>query len=145
MKLKLFVSALIVAGVVGGAYAAKDPVLMKINNKEVKVSEFEYLYKKNLEQQVNKESIDEYVDRFVNYKLKVAEAERLGYDTLPRIKKELEGYDEQFLKEEVEKILLNRYGEPEEVADLVEFLISDKAKYINNSVIRIDGGQMGSN
>ena len=59
--------------------------------------------------------------------------------------KELEGYDEQFLKEEVEKILLNRYGEPEEVADLVEFLISDKAKYINNSVIRIDGGQMGSN
>ena len=97
MKLKLFVSALIIAGVVGGAYAAKDPVLMKINNKEVKVSEFEYLYKKNLEQQVNKESIDEYVDRFVNYKLKVAEAERLGYDTLPRIKKELEGYKTDML------------------------------------------------
>ena len=97
MKLKYFISALVVAGLACGAYAAKDPVLMKINNKDVKVSEFEYLYKKNLEQQVNKESIDEYVERFVNYKLKVAEAERLGYDTLPRIKAELEGYKNDML------------------------------------------------
>ena len=59
--------------------------------------------------------------------------------------KELEGYDEQFLKQECEKILLGRYGQPEEVADLVSFLISDKADYINNSVIRIDGGQLNSN
>ncbi len=56
--------------------------------------------------------------------------------------KELQGYDEQFLKEECEKILKKRYGRPEEVADLVKFLI--EADYINNSVIRIDGGQMGS-
>ncbi|MBQ1788385.1 MAG: SDR family oxidoreductase [Erysipelotrichaceae bacterium] len=58
--------------------------------------------------------------------------------------KELEGYDEQFLKEETEKILVKRYGKPEEVASLVKFLISDEAGYINNAVIRIDGGQMGS-
>ena len=58
--------------------------------------------------------------------------------------KELDGYDEQFLKEETEKILKKRYGEPEEVASLVKFLISDEADYINNAVIRIDGGQMGS-
>lgn len=56
--------------------------------------------------------------------------------------KELQGYDEQFLKEECDKILKKRYGRPEEVADLVKFLI--EADYINNSVIRIDGGQMGS-
>ena len=59
--------------------------------------------------------------------------------------KELEGYDEQFLKQECEKILLGRYGQPEEVADLVSFLIGDKANYINNSIIRIDGGQLNSN
>ena len=59
--------------------------------------------------------------------------------------KELEGYDEQFLKQECEKILLGRYGQPEEVGELVSFLISDKAAYINNSVIRIDGGQLNSN
>ena len=58
--------------------------------------------------------------------------------------KELEGYDEAFLKEETEKILVNRYGKPEEVASLVKFLISDEANYINNTIIRIDGGQMGS-
>lgn len=57
---------------------------------------------------------------------------------------ELDGYDEKFLKEEVEKIMVKRYGDPQEVAYLVRFLISDQADYINNTVIRIDGGQIGS-
>ena len=57
---------------------------------------------------------------------------------------ELEGYDEEFLKEECEKILKKRYGKPEEVAYLVKFLISEEADYINNTVIRMDGGQNGS-
>ena len=58
--------------------------------------------------------------------------------------KELEGYDEEFLKMETDKILVRRYGEPEEVAYLVRFLISDEANYINNTILRIDGGQYGS-
>ena len=58
---------------------------------------------------------------------------------------ELDGYDEEFLKSEQEKILVKRYGNPEEVAYLVKFLVSDEANYINNTVLRIDGGQMGSN
>ena len=58
---------------------------------------------------------------------------------------ELDGYDEEFLKQEQEKILVKRDGEPKEVAHLVKFLISDEANYINNSIIRIDGGQVGSN
>ena len=57
---------------------------------------------------------------------------------------ELDGYDEEFLKEEVEKIMVKRYGNPQEVAYLVKFLISDEANFINNTVIRIDGGQKGS-
>ena len=57
---------------------------------------------------------------------------------------ELNGYDEEFLKTEQEKILVGRYGKPEEVAKLVAFLVSDDAGYINNSVIRIDGGQYGA-
>ena len=57
---------------------------------------------------------------------------------------ELDGYDEEFLKEEQEKIMVNRYGKPEEVAYLVKFLISDGANFINNTIIRIDGGQKGS-
>lgn len=57
---------------------------------------------------------------------------------------ELDGYDEEFLKEEEEKIMVNRYGKPEEVAYLVKFLISDEANFINNTIIRVDGGQKGS-
>lgn len=57
---------------------------------------------------------------------------------------ELEGYEESFLKQECEKILVKRYGKPEEVAALVSFLVSDQADFINNTIIRIDGGQIGS-
>ena len=48
-------------------------------------------------------------------------------------------------KQEEEKILLKRCGTSEEVAKLIAFLASDDASYINNSVIRIDGGQYSSN
>jgi len=46
----------------------------------------------------------------------------------------------EYLKEEKEKILLNRFAEPEEIAELVLFLSSDKARYIDGETIRIDGG-----
>lgn len=58
---------------------------------------------------------------------------------------ELKEMDEEFIKQEEEKILVKRMGKPHEVAKLVSFLVSDDASYINNSVIRIDGGMYGSN
>ena len=68
----------------------------------------------------------------------------LAMQYAPEIHSELDGYDAEFLKEETDKILVKRYGKPEEVAHLVKFLISDQADYINNTIIRIDGGQAGS-
>lgn len=91
MKSKFLVSTVLV-GTALMALAATDPVLMTINGKDVKLSEFEYLYHKNNQQQVEKESLDQYVDRFITYKQKVADAEAARIDTLPSFIKEFDGY-----------------------------------------------------
>lgn len=51
-----------------------------------------------------------------------------------------EKLDNKFISSESDKILLKRFGKPEEIADLVLFLSSDKADYITGEVIKIDGG-----
>ena len=43
----------------------------------------------------------------------------------------------------LEAISLQRYGEPEEVAEVVLFLLSDNARYVTGSVLRVDGGLRG--
>ncbi len=69
---------------------------MTINNKPVTKSEFLQIYtKNNPNPSFDKDSLDRYMELFEVFKLKVAEAEALGYDTLPRLQKELEGYKKQ--------------------------------------------------
>lgn len=91
MKAKLLISSLLL-GTVILAVAKGDPVLMTINGKDIKLSEFEYLYHKNNEQQVEKETLAQYVERFVLYKQKVADAEAAGIDTTDLFRREFEGY-----------------------------------------------------
>ena len=52
-----------------------------------------------------------------------------------------ESLDKKFIEEETSKILLNRFATPDEVAPLVYFLSTNEANYINDSIIRIDGGK----
>ena len=96
MRTKLAICALLSTAML--TYAAKDPVVMKINGKDVKLSEFQYLYHKNSNQQIEKETLDQYVERFVVYKLKVAQAESECLDTLQSFQKEFDGYKKDLLK-----------------------------------------------
>ena len=65
------------------AQSANDPVIMTINGRPILRSEFEDSYNKNGKEAavVEKKSVDEYAEMFLNYKLKVAAAERAGIDT----------------------------------------------------------------
>lgn len=53
-----------------------------------------------------------------------------------------ENMSEEFKNKEINKILLKRFASPEEISNLVYFLSSDEASYINDSVIKIDGGKV---
>lgn len=70
-----------------------DPVVMTINGHDIPRSEFLYFYQKNNDaEQVEKKSFDEYVDLFVNFRLKVEEAKSRGIDTTQAYIDELAGY-----------------------------------------------------
>lgn len=78
---------------------AQDPVVMTVNGKPVPRSEFEYSYNKNnSEGVIDKKSVDEYVDLFVNYKLKVQAAMDARLDTLSSFKDEFAMYRDQQIK-----------------------------------------------
>lgn len=79
-----------------GIYAQEDPILMEIDGKPVTKSEFLQIYlKNNPDPKYDEASLNEYMELFKKFKLKVAEAEALGYDTIPKLKKELDGYRKQ--------------------------------------------------
>jgi 3-oxoacyl-[acyl-carrier protein] reductase len=56
---------------------------------------------------------------------------------------EVEGMDDEFIALETEKVMVKRAGQPEDVANLVYFLASDQSSFINNQIIKIDGGIYG--
>lgn len=93
MKALLFCFSFLFLVLNGIAQKLNDPVVMEIDGKGITKSEFLQIFlKNNNNPQYHKDSIDKYLVLFKKFKLKVAEAEALGYDTLPKLKKELEGH-----------------------------------------------------
>src|SRR5574344_2976989 len=98
MRCKKTISVLIAMLLNGSMVFAQsvDPVIMTVNGKPLLRSEFEYSYNKNnTDGVIDRKSVDEYVDLFVNYKLKVAAALEARMDTLYAFKKEFAQYRDQ--------------------------------------------------
>jgi peptidyl-prolyl cis-trans isomerase SurA len=92
---KVFLTIILLAGAMLSR-AQEDQVLMTINGEPVMASEFLYIYEKNnQENNVEKKSMQDYLELFVNFKLKVTEAIAQGVDTTEAFKKELAGYRAQ--------------------------------------------------
>ena len=92
MKKLVLLFSLFLAGTLSFAQE-NDPVILTINGENIYASEFLYIYTKNEDEpSFKKKDLDAYMELFINYKLKVKEAERLKYDTIPSLKSELLQY-----------------------------------------------------
>jgi len=93
--LLIVLAAILATGLLG----QESPVLMTIGNEQVSLEEFERIYRKNNnEASLNRQNPEEYLELFVNFKVKVKEAEALGMDTTTKFINELEGYRKQLAK-----------------------------------------------
>jgi peptidyl-prolyl cis-trans isomerase SurA len=94
-----------------------DNILFDIGGDKVPVSEFQYIYTKNLGNKADfsRESLQEYLDLYINFKLKVKKAREMKLDTTAAFKREMSGYRQQLAKsylvdkEVNEKLLLEAY------------------------------------
>jgi len=81
------------------ASAQNDPVLLTVDKQDVRVSEFSTVYKKNnKDAPIDRADLENYLDLYINFKLKVREAEALGMDTVKKFRDELKGYQKQLAK-----------------------------------------------
>ena len=102
----------------GALLAQNNQVLISVADEDITVDEFMYVYNKNNtqgEEKTDRKSLEEYLDLYINFKLKVKEAEELGLDTVSAFIQELAGYREQlaepyFVNEEIiDELLLEAY------------------------------------
>lgn len=102
MKKTFILMAAALLSFAAGAQTESDPVLMEINGKPVLRSEFEYSYNKNnADGVIDKKTVDEYVQLFINFKLKVEAAKAEGLDSVEATNRELYGYREQMVMDQL--------------------------------------------
>lgn len=92
------------------AFAQNDPVLFTVKDNPVTVSEFKYIYSKTNQDKADfsEQSLRDYLDLYVKFKLKVQKARDMELDTAPSLRSELDGY---------RRTLANSYLIDKEVTD----------------------------
>lgn len=89
-------------------------VLFRVGNEPVTLDEFEYVYRKNNPNQkddFSREALEEYLELYINFKLKVKEARSLRIDTLPGVRSELDRYRRQLVKSYFDKAVTDGMAE----------------------------------
>ncbi len=118
MKKSLLLSLVILfTGLVAVAQEKKDSIILTIAGENIPKSEFERVFKKNNSKDTmyDSKSVNEYLQLYINYKLKVREALELGMDTVKSFTDELSGYRKQLAqpylvdKQVSEKLLKEAY------------------------------------
>ncbi len=96
-KQNVLIAAMLNCAFISNAQNSTDPVLMTVAGKNITKTEFEAIYHKNNTKNAasDAKSLEDYMQLFINFKLKVKEAEELGLDTVSAFKNELEGYRKQ--------------------------------------------------
>ena len=92
-----------------GKTGSNNEVLFTVNGQPVTKEEFLYVYKKNNPDKQNdfsKESLNEYLDLYINFKLKVTEARAEKIDTTEKVREELQKYGDQLIKSNFDKEVL---------------------------------------
>ena len=92
-------ATMLLMAAVANAQSNNDPTIMTVNGQPVSRSEFEYSYNKNnAEGVIDKKNVEEYLDLFINYKLKVEAAKDAHLDTLTSFKEEFSSYRDQQIR-----------------------------------------------
>lgn len=109
---------------------AQKNTIVTIDQKPISIEEFEYYYNKNNTNDLQqKMPIEEYMQLFVNFKLKVHQAYMLQMDTAQTFKQELEGYRNQLIKpyltdnEKIDDLVKEAYQHLLEDVDVSHILI----------------------
>ncbi len=94
---KIFYLIVFIAVTFNSFSQSDDRTLLTVANEKVSVDDFLSIYNKNRQvgEELDPKTLDEYLDLFINFKLKVKEAESLGMDTVTSFIKELSGYRKQ--------------------------------------------------
>lgn len=107
-----------------------DPVLFTVEDTPVRVSEFTYIYSKTNGDNADfsRQSLEQYLDLYTKFKLKVQKAKDMQLDTIEQLKKELEGYRRQLAdsylidKEVTEKLNRELYERIQQDVDISHIL-----------------------
>lgn len=132
-----------------------DPILMYIGGEPILKSEFEYIYNKNNSStSIDKKSLNEYIDLFANYKMKVFEAKERLYNERISFQKDIKNYEDQLsapylLNQEKEDALIKEaYERMKEQLLVSHILIKVKnndtitaLKKINNIYAKLQSGE----